>query len=188
MLGSPIYRVSAEGGAATPVTNVRQTSEASPHGNPSFLPDGRHFLFLAFIGPTTGSVYVGSLDSSDVKLLLRSNSATVFSPPGYVLYLRDATLIAQSFDVGTLSTRGQAAAVADGVGRLFMDRSFTASDNGVLLYRPGVSEQSRLTWVNRAGQTQGLARPPVSIVRWPYPLMSGESRFLGPGTLASTCG
>ena len=72
-------------------------------------------------GPTTGDVYVGALDSHDVKLLLRSNSAAVYSPSGYVLFLRETTLMAQPFDLSTLSMRGEAVAVAEGVGSVLHD-------------------------------------------------------------------
>ncbi len=103
----------------------------------------------------TGDVYVGALDSHDVKLLLRSNSAAVYSPSGHVLFLRETTLMAQPFDLSTLSTRDEAVAVAEGVGRFSMMISFAVSDNGTLIYRTAGAGQTRLDWVNRAGQTQG---------------------------------
>ena len=158
-IGSPLFRVSAGGGATTQATSLDQTNGIAAHGAPFFLPDGRHFFFVVGTGPTTGNVYVGSLDSNDVKLLLRSNSAAVYSPPGYVLFLRESTLMAQPFDLATLSTRGEAVAVAEGVGRFFTSISFVVSDNGTLIYRPAVAGQTRLAWVNRAGQTQGSGAP-----------------------------
>jgi Tol biopolymer transport system component len=158
-IGSPLFRVSAGGGATIQATSLDKAQGASFHGAPFFLPDGRHFFFVAITGPTTGDVYVGSLDSNEVKLLLRSNSAALYSPPGYIMFLRESTLMAQMFDLATLSTRGEAVAVAGGVGRSFMTISFRVSDNGTLIYRPAVAGQTRLTWVNRAGQTQGNGAP-----------------------------
>ena len=154
-IGSPLFRVPAGGGATTQATSLEQTSGIAAHGAPFFLPDGRHFLFVVLTGPVTGDVYVGALDSHDVKLLLRSNSAAVYSPSGHVLFLRETTLMAQPFDLSTLSTRGEAVAVAEGVGRFFMMISFAVSDNGTLVYRTAGAGQTRLAWVNRAGQTQG---------------------------------
>ncbi len=158
-IGSPLVRVSAGGGATATVTSLDQTKGIAAHGSPFFLPDGRHFFFMVGTGPTTGDAYVGSLDSTEVKLLLRSDSAAVYSPPGYVLFLRESTLMAQQFDLATLSTRGDAVAVAEGVGRSFRAISFVASDNGTLIYRPAVAEQTQLAWVNRAGETQGSSAP-----------------------------
>jgi eukaryotic-like serine/threonine-protein kinase len=157
-IGSPLYRVSAGGGATTPATHLDQNGIAS-HGAPSFLPDGRHFFFVAGTGPTSGSVYVGSLDSSDVKLILRSNSAAVYSPAGYVLFLRESTLMAQRFDLETLSTRGEAVAVAEGVGRFFVAISYVVSDNGILIYRHAATQQTRLAWVDRSGRPQASGAP-----------------------------
>jgi Tol biopolymer transport system component len=158
-IGSPIFRVSAGGGATTPATSLDQTSGIAAHGAPFFLPDGRHFFFVVGTGPTTGNLYVGSLDSNDAKLLLRSDSAAVYSPPGYVLFLRESTLMAQRFDLATLSMRGEAVAVAEGVGRFFTFVSFGVSDTGTLIYRPAVAGQTRLAWVDRAGQAQGNGAP-----------------------------
>ena len=154
-IGSPLFRVSAGGGATTQATSLGQTNGIAAHGAPFFLPDGLHFLFVLLTGPTTGDVYVGALDSHDVKLLLRSNSAAVYSPSGHVLFLRETTLMAQPFDLSTLSMRGEAVAVAEVVGSVPMMIGFAVSDNGTLIYRTAGAGQTRLDWVNRAGQTQG---------------------------------
>jgi Tol biopolymer transport system component len=158
-LGSPLCRVPAGGGATTPVTSLRNTKDAITHGSPFFLPDGRHFFFVALTGPTTGSVYIGSLDSNEARLLLRSNSAAVYSPLGYVLFLRESTVMAQPFDLGTLSTRDEAVAVTEGAGRSSGLDRLSVSDNGTLIYRPARAGHSRLVWVNRAGEPQGSAAP-----------------------------
>jgi len=157
--GSPLMRVSAGGGATIPATAIDATGRNASHGSPFFLPDGRHFFFVVGTGPGRGDLYVGSLDSKDVKLLLHSNSAAVYSPPGYILFLRDSTLTAQPFDLTTLSTGGEAVAVAEGVGRFFTNISFTVSDNGTLVYRMAGAAQTRLIWMNRAGQTQEGGAP-----------------------------
>jgi hypothetical protein len=59
----------------------------------------------------------------------------VFSPPGYVLFLRESTLMAQRFDLATLSTGGEAVGVVEGVGSLNTLISVGVSDNGTLIYR-----------------------------------------------------
>jgi len=136
-LGSPLFRVSAGGGATTQATSLEQTNGLAAHGAPFFLPDGRHFFFVVLTGPVTGDVDVGALDSYDVKLLLRSNSAAVYSPSGHVLFLRETTLMAQPFDLSTLSTPdGEQivfASARDGLLDLYRRASDASSPDELLL-------------------------------------------------------
>jgi serine/threonine protein kinase len=135
-IGSPLFRVSAAGGATIQATSLDQAKGPVVHGAPFFLPDGRHFFFVVATGPSTGNVYVGSLDSGDVKLLLPGVAPALYSPPGYVLFLRESTLMAQRFDLPTLSTSGEPVALADGVGKFFTLITFGISDNGTFTSRP----------------------------------------------------
>jgi dipeptidyl aminopeptidase/acylaminoacyl peptidase len=157
----PLFRVSAEGGAVTPVTSLEQTyrDRVGAHAAPFFLPDGRHFFFVAGTGPFTGRVYVGSLDSKDIKMLPWTDSGAVYSPAGYALFRRESTLMAQPFDVTTLSPHGEAVPVAEGVGQSISMATVSVSDNGTLMYRPAVSSQTRLVWVSRTGVAEGSSLP-----------------------------
>ena len=157
-IGTPLFRVPAGGGSVTQVTTLDQTPRGF-HVAPSFLPDGRHFLFRALTGPTTGDMYVGSLESKDVKQVLRDTAAS-YAPPGYLLYLRESTLMAQPFDTDQLTTSGEAAPVTDSVGSTYGTPGFTVSESGTLLYRSATAAQTRLGWVDRAGQPRGIAAPP----------------------------
>jgi serine/threonine protein kinase len=71
-----IYRVSASGGKPAPVT-VMDTSQHSTHRWPHFLPDGKHFLYLAahHMGGKEGNsgIYAGSIDGGNPKLILHTN-------------------------------------------------------------------------------------------------------------------
>ena len=67
-----IYRVPSEGGEPTQVT--QKTERELNHHWPEFLPDGRHFLYMASAraaegGRATPTVYVGSLDGTSPKFL-----------------------------------------------------------------------------------------------------------------------
>ncbi len=100
--GSGIQRVSAAGGGASPVTTVDPASGERGHIFPWFLPDGRHFLYTADSNDEeTTAIYVGDLQSKEAPtrvMLAKSNA--VFVPPGYILFLREHTLMAQPFDAG----------------------------------------------------------------------------------------
>jgi hypothetical protein len=54
----PIFQVSAAGGVPQPATRLA-TGLQETHGNPSFLPDGRRFLFASVGHPDKAGVWIG---------------------------------------------------------------------------------------------------------------------------------
>ncbi len=59
-----LMRISVAGGAPGPVTRLDATKGEINHAWPSFLPDGRHFLFTVYATePANAGVFIGSLDS-----------------------------------------------------------------------------------------------------------------------------
>jgi Tol biopolymer transport system component len=153
-----LYRVSADGGTAVRVTRVDKTKGEMNHYWPSFLPDGRHFLYMATAIDSsqrrvTPSVYVGSLDdASDVKLVTRVHSKMIYVPTGHVLFVEDGALMAQAFDIASRSLQGEPVSVADGIGffKPLGNAAFDISDTGVLAYQ-GVADTFRLVWYDRRG-------------------------------------
>jgi dipeptidyl aminopeptidase/acylaminoacyl peptidase len=129
------------------------------HGNPFFLPDGRHFLFTASSGPNTGSTVAGSLDSTDAQIVLRGVNGAIYSPPGYLLFMRESTLMAQPFDATTLATSAEAVPIAERVGGI-LGGGFGVSETGSLIYRSTTGAQTQPTWVDRAGRSIGAVAPP----------------------------
>jgi len=161
-VSSPIHRVSAAGGAATPVTVLDASKDESSHRWPNFLPDGRRFLYVAgssFASKEipTNSILVGSLDSKESKLLFHTHANAIYTSE-HLLFLRLNTLMAQPFDAKRLELTGEAFPVADPVqedeGR--MHGVFSASENGVLTYVEGASGGGwQLIWVDRSGKKLG---------------------------------
>ncbi|MDA2939027.1 protein kinase, partial [Acidobacteria bacterium AH-259-A15] len=159
-----LYRVSEAGGTATPVTTLDKSRGELSHRWPYFLPDSRHFLYTVE-GPQSnqGDVYHGSFDSKDVKQLLSDYSNAVYAPPGYLLFVREDTLMAQPFDAKALQIMGQAFPVAEEVVGYpgFGLGQFSASQDGVLVYHPGFGvRQRQLVWVDREGHEEPLAAEP----------------------------
>jgi eukaryotic-like serine/threonine-protein kinase len=160
----PLFQVSAQGGTPVQVTELDPAGETS-HRWPQFLPDGRHFLYFARnVAAEVASTYVGSIDRKERKQLLRNRSNLVYAPPGYLLFVRDNTLMAQRFDVKDLSLHGDASPLADGVlANLPYSRAVVSvSENGVLAYA-GIGDAvqvSRLRWVDRTGKQLGLVGDP----------------------------
>ena len=160
----PILRLPSAGGSATPVTALDASRQQDFHDWPHFLPDGRHFLYLAHSrNPENTAIYVGSLDSKETKLVLNVASAALYSPPGYLLFVRAGILLAQPFDADRLELKGDAIPIAEGV-QFTPGNSGAAvavSENGVLAYRVApTNAQTELVWVDRKGAEQPLPAPP----------------------------
>ena len=161
---APLYRIPASGGEATPLNTVDMKQGAfGPRWLPSFLPDGRHYLYLSSIRTVARELRVGSLDSNDSKLLLSVYSNAMYAPPGYLIYRREATLMAQRFDADKLAVSGDPFPIAEDVGfdATSYQGFFSVSDNGVLVYHSGAAGKTQFTWVDRTGKELGKVGEPA---------------------------
>jgi eukaryotic-like serine/threonine-protein kinase len=161
--GSAIKRVPASGGEPVDLTKLSTLA----HIRPSFLPDGRHFLFVTVrsTGPGGQDVYVTSLDGGEPVQLVNGAARAVYVAPGHLVFDRGAMVMAQSFDVDRLAN-GEPVRVADAVvtGPQGLIAGFSASPAGVLAYVPGGpagSALSRLTWYGRDGRSMGTVGEPA---------------------------
>ena len=161
-LNVPLHRVSASGGVPTPVTSLDPGKGQTTHRWPQFLPDGRHFLYVAGTPLTprenpTNAIMMGSLDSKESKLLLHAHARALYVS-GHILFLRLSTLMAQPFDLKRLELTADAFPIADPVqeNELTLNAIFSASENGVLTYLEGANSASReLIWLDRSGKKVG---------------------------------
>jgi serine/threonine protein kinase/Tol biopolymer transport system component len=156
----PLQRVAAAGGAPILATTLHGTNDFS-HRFPWFLPDGRHFLFedQTQFGSNDVTLQIGTLDSNEVKTVGPSNSNGLYSS-GYLLYLRESTLVSQPFDVTRLAITGEAVPVAEQVrSELYLGGVaglFSVSQAGLLAYQAGAGAGGqRLTWFDRTGKPVG---------------------------------
>jgi eukaryotic-like serine/threonine-protein kinase len=166
----PLMRVSANGGRPVPLTVVDSSRGEALHAFPSFLPDGNHFIYLrasTIVGKS--GVYIGSLDAKPEEQDSNQLVATDFSPAyapssdpgwGYVLFLRDGTLLAQRFDNRRLKLSGEPATVAEHVGSFRARASFSVSSNGVLSYHDSGPTGSQPVWLNQHGQVSATIGEP----------------------------
>jgi Tol biopolymer transport system component len=158
---SPLFKVSADGGAATPVTEIDKAKGEETHRFPWFLPDGRRFLYL--VRSHTGDasnrsvIYAGSLDGKERKLIVRAPANAAFAS-GYLLFPRERSLMAQRFDPSRLEVSGDASPIAQdlSIDGSYNEAAFSASEGGMLVYQVGSPEErTRLTWVDRSGKEIG---------------------------------
>jgi Tol biopolymer transport system component/predicted Ser/Thr protein kinase len=157
-LANPLFRIPASGGTPTPVTSFDERTHETIHASPSFLPDGRHFLL--YVQSNELGVYAGSLDSKEIKQVVRSDAAGTYAPPGYLLFLRGSTLMAQPFDAVRLAVSGSPQRVVDQVWRFITQAGFSVSNNGTLVVRPTAPLQTELVWVDRLGKRIAVVAPP----------------------------
>jgi Tol biopolymer transport system component len=158
-----LHRVSADGGIPQPVTQIDEKRRETTHRWPLFLPDGRHYLYLAgshVAEDTSGenAIYLGELGSNDRRLLLHARSNVVYAS-GYLLYVRGRQLVAQRFDAKRLTFESEATTVMDGVRyeRGFLQGVFSASETGILAFQRGeAATQTRIRWFERSGKPGGF--------------------------------
>ena len=156
-----IDSVNAAGGAISRVTTVDPSLHENTHRNPSFLPDGDHFLYSIIGNGDQNGVYVGSLDGKTKKLLVRDLTSAVYAEPGYLLFVRRDTLFAQTFDPRRLELSGQPFFVAEHVGRSTSFLSgVSASLTSTIAYAPLIGRRGRLTWMDHHGNPTGSVATP----------------------------
>jgi Tol biopolymer transport system component len=153
---SPLYQVAATGGPVTAATSLDSTV-ATTHRFPCFLPDGRHFIYLSAnhrdaAGASSG-IYFASLDGGEPKRVITCRSNAVYSN-GFVFFVQDSTLMAQAFNPDTGATRGDPRATREVVqiDRSTWRMSASVSNNGTLVYATGTGTgNNRLTLYDRSG-------------------------------------
>ena len=128
---------------------------------PWFLPDGRHFLVHRAADGARG-VYVGSLGSQTMKLVLPGDFQAVFAPPDYLLFAREERLVlAQHFDLTRLEVTGEPFPVAEGVwSSLPNARASVSATGGVLAYINASLANTELAWFDRTGRPIGTVGEP----------------------------
>lgn len=161
--GSGLYRVSAAGGATTPVTKLDPGRQETAHRWPHFLPDGRHFLYSASAAQLDNhAIYAGSLDTEESTQVLAASSNAQYAPVsegGYLFFVRAGVLMAQPFDAQQLKLKGEQFHVAEQVKYNPANDLgfFSVSENGALAYDPsGINQDLQLTWFDRAGKQLGV--------------------------------
>ncbi len=185
---SPLYRVPETGGEATQLTTFGPLGENS-HRYPWFLPDGRHFLYLAASSDwEKTAAYIGDLESKDRRRLIAANSAVVYTPPGFLLFLREGTLMAQAFHAGRAQIAGDPFPVAEQLDTASLGRpaNFSVSQNGVLAYLAGgAAANQQLTWFDRTGKPLGTVGQPGVFVQ---PAISPDGSTVAVGRLDPQAG
>jgi len=158
-VSTPLMRVSAGGGTPTPLTKM-DPAQYTSHRWPVFLPDGKHFLYLAIHHEPSKSannaLYYASLDGRENRSLFHSQSNAIYAN-GYLLFVRGDQLMAQPFDPANGTLSGEPRSVAKGVmsdvATWHLDAS--AAADGLLVFGSGGSGDLQLIWMDRNGKQIG---------------------------------
>jgi serine/threonine protein kinase/Tol biopolymer transport system component len=169
LFGAPdgLRRVAASGGVPMLLTKADAAGGERGHGYPQFLPDGKRFLYFVQSGNSnTQGIYAGSLNRPQDRVqILRTSAKALYAPPvaghpGYLLWLREGTLLAQRFDAGNLRPEGDPAPLAEDIALNDNRAAFWTSDAGLLVYRTGGdTRKAKLVWIGRDGKRLGDAGP-----------------------------
>jgi len=158
----PLLRVPATGGIATALTSLSKGEEA--HEWPQLLPGGREVLYFAKApqGAPENAIYIQNLASGKRDRVIQSFTRALWSPPGYLLFTRGESLLAQAIESRSHQLQGEAVTLAEDVltneanGR----STVAASENGMLVYRTSGGRDRQIAWHDRNGKSVAIAAKP----------------------------
>jgi hypothetical protein len=163
--GAGLLRVSAAGGIPLKITDLSRDRQETEHEWPTFLSDGKHFLYYANTAiKENRGVYVSSLDGNEGRLILSSAASATYVGPGLLLFLNDipsngfiGSLFAQPFDDRRLQLTGEPIRLAENVAITGGDHhaAFSVSANDTIAYRSAETEVDQLVWLDRSGKSVG---------------------------------
>jgi Tol biopolymer transport system component len=179
--GAQMKVVSAGGGEPRLLAHL-QSRRGESYRWPSFLPDGRHFLYFALSEDAARSgVYWGLLDSKETALLAVADSGALYTPRGYLLYRSGNRLLAHPFDASHLRMTGEAVPLVEDVwwdGISTLATAFTISPGGTLAYQTGGLSLTQLVLYDRNGVTTRTVGPPSAYLE---PAFSPDGRRVAVG-------
>jgi len=168
-----IYRVSAAGGG-TPVPVFPEVPDRTTI-HPQFLPDGNHFLVQIGGSLDTRGIYIGSLDSKNLKRISKNTGRAEIIEPGWFLAVNEKNLMVSSFDFKKLEVTGDAHPIVENVSFDGAYHSFSVSRNGVLSYSNVDLINTQLVWMERAGKHITDVGGPGQIIE---PTLSNDEKKL----------
>jgi hypothetical protein len=140
-----LQRVSSNGGSPALV-------KIGPVGWLRFLPGGRKFLY-GVPREAQWEVRLANADGSGSRVVINAPSQVEYLVPGYLVFVRETSLLAQRFDASSGTVAGDPIPLADGLAVGTAGRAeFSASSSGVIAYRTGYSESLEYVWLDRAGR------------------------------------
>jgi eukaryotic-like serine/threonine-protein kinase len=166
--GSGVWKIGEDGGTPTEITHAFNNAGEPSHRWPQFLPDGEHFMFMIpdFGTPNGGGskLFIGSINDGKYSKITDSDTNAIYVDPGYLIYVRSHSLLAQKFDAKTLRTLAPPFAITSDIELVLsvMRAEFAASLNGtILMGTTQAALQTQLTWYDRNGKQLNTVGEPA---------------------------
>jgi eukaryotic-like serine/threonine-protein kinase len=189
-LSGELRSVPESGGETRVVLRPDKTKGERSLNCPSFLPDGRHFLYFSRNRDRSKTgIYASTLESGEPRFVMPAASCALYAPPGHILFIRDDALIAQPFDAATLDLTGDPFTLAEDFGSWDAqhERYFSVSQTGVLAYRGNDAPETQLSSYSRDGKRFERSARAADICRSPF-LRTGRRSHWSDSTQRSTRG
>lgn len=184
-----LFRVPDSGGTPSRLTALDRKEKELSHRWPAFLPDGRHFIYLAthLLDREANRAWVGSLDGGERTPLVQSRSHVTYAG-GFLFTLREQNLVALEFDQDRLRAVGAPFPIADSV-RSYPNTAngvFSASAQGTIAYQPVLDTAiSRLEWLDRQGRPIATVADPGNLED---PALSPDQRYVSTASIDQQSG
>jgi len=159
-----IYRVPASGGEVSQATRLDKDEIA--HDSPSFLPDGKHFLYVSTPLAHENQIKVGELGKPEQSGIVIGPGNRPRFASGHLLFVLGGHIQTQPFNPSTFRLSGDPRALGEA-------GTFSVSANGVLAYHES-SAESELKIFDRNGNV--IATPgPLAVYEDPRFSPDGKS-------------
>ena len=183
-LSDGLFKVPSVGGKREPVLKPKTDKSEFSYLWPQFLPDARHFLFFVLANaPDSTGVYAGSLDSKEYTRVLATSANGIYAglpetdgrKHGYLLFMRERSLMGQSFNVSKLALQGEPVTLAEDVGSIasLSLAPISVSNTSILVYQEVGHPSRQMVWMDRTGKYTAVAADPGD---WGPPRISPDGR------------
>ena len=149
--GDAIYRVASSGGVPEPILKAAREGGETRVNWPWFLPGGKRYVYVSHRGHDA-TVMLGEAGQAP-RELLKAVSKIQYTEPGFLVFVREGTLLAQRFDADRGLVSGEPFSIAESV-RYFLSTGaaqFATSLNGTIVLQSHL-DVSRLVWIDRTGK------------------------------------
>ena len=157
---SGLMRINDDGTGLAAATTLDAAAGETSHRWPSFLPDGRHYVYTLRGREDAHGVYLGDLEGEAPRRLVPELTNAVVAPTGHLVFTRAGVLLAQPFDLIRRELTGVAVAVAPRItfSPSYYNGAFSVSRTGVLAYGASVTP-TQLQWMSRRGDVLSRVGP-----------------------------
>ena len=134
-------------------------------GWPEYLPDGNGLLFFdqnkGNNNANYGKIYHFNLNTKNITELVQNGFSPRYLKTGHMLYIRDNTLKARTFDISTLAVGKEEVTLVSGIrmNPFWGNAQYSISNDGTLAYIPGTNiAKGVFAWAHRDGTIERIER------------------------------